>query len=272
MPNSTHGEIYEIAKGFGPSLRIFDTTVTEDTRPVGSPYFDDGDNAGAQRADETTDSSTVEPALGSVTLRAYPFESGKVIASTKLVRSAGYDFAEKIERTLIRRLARKISGQCIVGTGVNEINGLLAAATAGLTTAADGDFTFSEMIDLIDSVDYRVEDEADGAFCVSRDFLREAQKKRDAGSERAELLYRIDHQWYFDGYPLHVFPELGTVATGNVPCLFGDPMAYKVRLVGEPRFYRSIIPTTADTIEFFAFWDADGDLADVNAIKGLAIK
>jgi len=272
IPESVEGEVYEIAKGYGPALRVFDVITTDKAGPIGAPYIDDQDNEAEQRASEADASPVVEPTLGGLTLDDHQFKSGSVIASQKLVRSAGYDFAEKIGNALVKRLALKITSQSMIGAGgANAINGLVNAAAAGLNSTGTGTFNFNNMHDLIDAVDYRVEDDEDGAFFVSREFRRQCIGLKSSDAKWAESFYRVGKQWFFDGFPVHVFPSLPGVATGNVPCMFGDPMAYKLRVVGDPRIYRSLQPSTNDSIEFRAFWDADGDLADPNAIKKLTI-
>nr|MBX2850195.1 phage major capsid protein [Phycisphaeraceae bacterium] len=155
--------------------------------------------------------------------------------------------------------------------GANAMHGLANAAAVGVTSSSAGNFTFSDMYDLIDAVDFRVEDDEAGAFYVSRTFRRACLALKESDAKWSQSFYRVGKQWYFDGFPVHVFPALPGVATGQVPCMFGDPMAYKIRLVAEPRFYQSLQPNSADQIEFTAFWDADGGLADTNAIKKLTI-
>ncbi|MBX2852383.1 MAG: phage major capsid protein, partial [Phycisphaeraceae bacterium] len=260
MPGSVEGEVYDIAKGYGPALRIFDVIINEKHGRVGSPVIDDADNEADQQTistqtvpvlDEDGDpvldedsnpvtkevpvvdeTPTVEPSLTGISLGNHPFRSGKLKASAKLVRSAGYDFADKIKNTLIQRLSRKITMQSMVGAGgANAMHGLANAAAAGVTSSSSGNFAFSDMYDLIDAVDFRVEDDEAAAFYVSRTFRRACLALKESDAKWSQSFYRVGKQWYFDGFPVHVFPALPGVATGQVPCMFGDPMAYKIRLV-----------------------------------------
>lgn len=271
IPDFPNQKVYVHLQGFGKLMPVVDVHTTDHDGDYKWPTWDDTGNSGRQRASETEDTNGVDPVRSGLVLKSYAYTADKIEVSVRDLRSTSYDVDKAVVNSLLTRLNRKINIDAVGANGVSTINGIVNAAAAGVDSTGAGAFEFDDLYDLIDAIDPAYAEMPGSAFAMSRNMVTECLKKADTKNRYRALFYRGPNGYEFDGNPIVVLPQMAAVAVGNVPCVFGDLSAYKMRVVGAPRIYRSLQPNSKELIEFYGFWDADGDLVNADAVKKLTI-
>lgn len=275
VPEESHGAVFEKMKGFSSVLPLVTVTTTTNGGTIPIPVLDDTANSGRQRASEVEDTNEVDPDVTGFSLGAFPITSDRTKVSHVLLRDASYDVEGKVEEILLRRLARKVSSDAILADGANKTNGLINAAGLNVDTTNAGTFdTFGDLIEMIGVVDSAYADVDDAQYAISRKLYVEMLKLKESQNKYHEVFEKRNGVWYFNDYAVRVFPQMSaSIAAGEVHAMFGWFKAYQLRLVANPRMRRSDKNMTVnETVEFAAFWEMDGDLADANALTKLTIK
>jgi HK97 family phage major capsid protein len=272
VPDEMMAAFSEALKWWGPVRNYATVLRTASGAPLPIPTVDDTSNSGAILAENTAVTTTVDPSFGQVVLDSYKYSSKLVLVSVELLQDSAIDLASMLGRLLGTRIARATNAHFTTGTGSAQPNGIVTASTLGKTATATNAFTYSEIVDLLHSVDpaYRpgsaflANDAIIGAikkFTDSQNLPIWAPSIRDGQPDR--LL----------GYPVIANNDMtGTLATGNKIMLFGDPKYYYVREAGDVVVMR-LNERYADqhSVAFVAFQRTDGDLIQTAAVKHLKL-
>lgn len=212
------------------------------------------------------------------------------------------DLGREIMRKASARIARMIgyvttratAGSPITAVGVGganrgtptATNGIVNAASAGVTTAASNVVTADEFIDFVASLDPAYETGSE-RLMSSKGFITTIEKMKD-GEDRylfphdrtptmLDAMRRRDEvpvRGTINNVPYVLNNEVAPLAAGNVVAVYGDLRAYTVilaRAITTERFHDS---HTAENGEvWFAAWARGaGLLADSSAVKKLTVK
>jgi len=245
VPQTFYDVIQERLQLVGPMLdggivTLLNTTSGEDikvpvesTRPL------------ATAIDEATSISPLDPTFSSLTLK-----SQKVAVLTKvsreLLEDSGIDVVAYLGRTLGTSIGIKVNNLLTVGTGTDEPNGIVTAASSAVAggTGVTGAFTADNLIDLAHSVDGAYVRLGAG-FMMRRTTMGALRKLKD---NQGQYLYlpaaEVGAPDSFMGFPIYENPDVPAVAlktTGNVgkSVLFGATSSYHVRQVGGVELARS---------------------------------
>jgi len=245
VPQTFYDVIQERLQLVGPMLdggivTLLNTTSGEDikvpveaTRPL------------ATAIDEGTSISPLDPTFSSLTLK-----SQKVAVLTKvsreLLEDSGIDVVAYLGRTLGTSIGIKVNNLLTVGTGTDEPNGIVTAASSAVAggTGVTGAFTADNLIDLAHSVDGAYVRLGAG-FMMRRTTMGALRKLKD---NQGQYLYlpaaEVGAPDSFMGFPIYENPDVPAVAlktTGNVgkSVLFGATSSYHVRQVGGVELARS---------------------------------
>ncbi|MEU0634389.1 phage major capsid protein [Streptomyces sp. NPDC005989] len=216
-----------------------------------------------------------EPTFGQVPLDAYKY--GFLLqTSHELVNDTGVDLAGYLSMQAGRALGNGFGAHLVTGTGTNQPNGVLTAATLGVTgatTAAAGAFTADELIDLSYSVISPYRSSTSCGWLMRDATVAKVRKLKD---QQGQYLWQPSIQVGAPdtllGKPLHTDPNMPAVALGAKSVLFGDFSTYFVRQVETIRFERSDdFAFNTDLITYRAILRGDGDQVDTTgAIKYFA--
>lgn len=275
VPEQSPGDVFEKMKGFSPLMQSVEVHKTSVGGTIPIPVIDDTANSGRQRDSETQNNNNVEPVVTGMALGSFPYSSDSIEISYTLLRDSSYDVEGKVRDMLLRRLSRKVSTDGLLADGISKAYGLVNAAEAGVESTGEvGVFDdFGDLIELIGTVDSAYADVDIARFAVSRDMFIKMLKLKQSQNKFHQTFFRDADGWKFEDYKVDVYEQMAGVGAGNVTALFGYFKAYQLRVVGNPRLRRSEANMAKnETIEVSAFWDADGDIADVNAVKKLTIK
>ncbi len=227
------------------------------------PTSDDTGNVG-EILTEGAAVNTQDIATGSLILQAYKYSSKMVKASIELLQDAAFDIESWIGERIGERIGRITNTHYTTGTGTGQPKGAVTAANTGKTTATATVILFTEVIDLVHSVNraYRR-----GARFMLEDLTLSHLKKKAIGSSDARPLWQsgvaVGAPDTIDGFPYTINDDMDAIAATNDTMLFGQLTKYLIRDVREVEIL-VLRERFADNhqVAFLAFMRSDGDLLD----------
>lgn len=157
VPDSWQPRLVLAANDASPIRRAaaeFDAILTT---PSGSdavwPTVDDSAVDGVLLAENAESAQTDIATIGALTCPSYMFHSRTLLVSFQLLLDAGPQVEDYLAAVLGRRIARAENTQYTIGAGADRPQGLVPAASVGVTAAATGGITADNLVDLIDSAD-----------------------------------------------------------------------------------------------------------------------
>jgi HK97 family phage major capsid protein len=261
VPEGFYQRLIEAQKSFGGMLNaglVFDTATGNDL-PV--PTDNDAENKGAILG-ENAQAAQQDVTFGSVTLGAYTYTSKIILVSNQLLQDAAFDLNAFLASILGTRIARAINTDFTTGDGTGKPQGVIAAATLGITAASATALAYDDMIDMEHSVDPLYRRKA--TWMLSDSGLREIAKIKDSNG-RPLWLPGLDEGEpdTICGYPYIVNQDMDDAQASSKPIAFGDFSNYFIRRVAGARVLR-LTERYADfnQVGFVAFQRWDGDLID----------
>lgn len=272
---SMYGRIIEALKWFGGmeavGSEVFNTDTGADL-PIATD--DDTSNVGAIVAEEATQASGTNVTMGQVVLHSYLYSSKVVKVSWQLLQDASFDIESYLGRKLGMRLARIQNTHFTTGTGVNQPQGLVTAATVGRQSATGNSTSVQadDVLRLIRSVDPAYLQNA--KFMMSSTSALQYELLKDGNGQ---YLWRdgvgfngLSNQSGFGvvqgnlrGFPVVLNNDMPTMAASAKHTSFGDHSYYKIRRVKAVQIVRiNELYVENGQVGFLAFMRADGGLVD----------
>lgn len=212
-----------------------------------------------------------DPAFGQMPLDAYKYATLFQVSS-ELLQDTSVDIEGYLSMQAGRAVGNAFGTHAITGTGTNQPNGVMTAATVGVTGAASvvGAFTADNLIDLFYSVIAPYRNSPSAGWLMRDATVGNVRKLKDsAGQYLWQPSLQVGVPDTFLGKPIATDPNVGAVALSARSVAFGDFSRYMVRLVNGVRFERSDdFAFNTDLATYRCIMRADGDLADTTgAIK-----
>lgn len=215
--------------------------------------------------------SASDPTFGQVPLDAYKY--GLLLkVSRELIEDTAVDLLGYLAMQAGRAVGNALGTHLITGTGSNQPNGLVTAATLGVTGAASvsGAFTADNLIDLMFSVISPYRSSPSCGWLVRDASLAAIRKLKDSQNQYLwQPSIQVGAPDVLLGKPVHTDPNVAAVALSAKSVIFGDISQYFVRIVNAIRFERSDdFAFDSDLVTFRCAIRADGDLPDTTgAVK-----
>ena len=212
-----------------------------------------------------------DPVFGQVPLDAYKYAMS-IQVSSELVNDTSVDLLGYLAMQCGRAVGNAFGTHAITGTGTSQPNGLVTAATVGVTgsTGVSGAFNGDNLIDLFFSVIAPYRNSPSCGWILKDSSMATARKIKDTtgqylwapglnGQTQDTLL----------GKPVYTDPNVAATALSAKSVVFGDISQYFVRMVQGIRFERSDdFAFQNDLVTFRCILRADGDLVDTTgAVK-----
>ena len=171
-----------------------------------------------------------------------------------------------------RALGNALGAHLITGTGTSQPNGVITAATTGVTGGAGvtGAFTADNLIDLFFSVIAPYRNSPSAAWLLKDSTLAAVRKLKDSTNQYLwQPSLQVGVPDTLLGKPTVTDPNVAAPALSAASVAFGDFSQYFVRLVNGIRFERSVdYAFNTDLVTFRAILRGDGDLVDTTgAVK-----
>jgi len=209
-----------------------------------------------------------DPVFAQITLGAFKY-AFLIQASEELVQDSGIDLVDFFSRQGGRALAQAADLHYISGNGTTQPNGIVTAASVGVTGGAGvaGAFTADNLIDLFFSViaEYRRQ----GWWLMADSALKTARKLKDTTNQYLwEPGLTLGEESTLLGRPVVSDTNVADVALSAKSVIFGDMSAYYIRDVNGVRIERSDdFAFATDLITWRFILRTDGDLVDTSAVK-----
>lgn len=281
VPEGFRQKMVEKRKAFGGVAENVETITTDSGNPLPWPLNDDTANVGgivAEGAVVTTGGADL--VFSTRALGAYKYGSGgasnlPLKVSWELAQDNAFDLQGFVARKLGERIARAQAADWVVGTGVNEPQGLLsdqggiAAATALSSNTAP---TYDDLVTIIHDLDpaYR-----EGAVWVFNDGFLELLRKIQDTSGTGRPLFWDSSMNLGDpmgglkllGYPVIIDQACPAPSASNSFGFFGNLReAYVIRRVKATTMVTlNELYAVNSQIGYLAWERADGMVQDPNA-------
>ena len=267
VPKSFYDQVFDVARLVGPMLEVSDvirTTSGEDlTLPTLTAYSTAAKFAAGAAIDEA------EPTYSSITLGAYKYGLLIPVAS-ELVTDAGFNIEAHLAEQAGNGIGTAVNAALTTGDGTGDPNGIVTAASAGITGAAAvaGAFTADELIDLAyNGVDGLVRRLPGTAYMASGQAIGAMRKLKDtAGNYLFQV--GVGQPDQFAGFDVIENPNVAVPAADAISVLFGHMPSYKVRMAGGLGVASSAdYAFNTDTVTYRFTMRVDGDLTHTSHIR-----
>jgi HK97 family phage major capsid protein len=279
VQSSVSSQLIDYLKAYG-GMRATSTVIqTTEGNPLSFPTTDGTSETGEWIAQNVT-ATGADPVFGTVALNVFKASSKIVAVPFELLQDSQVDIEAFVAQRLATRLGRITNTGFTVGTGTGQPNGIITAATTGVTAAnATSQVTaivYDSIIDLIHSVDpaYRARR---CAFMMNDASVKVIRKIKD-GQSRPIFSPGWDVPpngvaWTAPdtlcGYPIIINQDIAQMAASAKSIVFGDLSAYYIRDVMQMSMFRftDSAYTKLGQVGFLAWMRTGGNLLDVNAAK-----
>lgn len=228
VPEEFRRQLIEAMLAYGGMRLAANVFTTDSGANMLIPTTNDTTNKGAI-LNENTQVSEQDVTFGQVQLPVYMYTSKLVRVSFQLLQDSAFDLNAFLARALGTRLARATNEHYTTGTGSGQPNGIVTAATAGVTAASATDIDFTELVELEHSVDpsYR----RNAIFMFHDAVLRELKKKKDAQNRPLWVPgYAVGEPDRIIGYRYVINQDMAdTIEASAKTVLFGDFSYYWIR-------------------------------------------
>ena len=261
--SSFRSSVVEAMKAFGGLRSVARIIPSDDGADLPIPTSDETTVEG-ELLGENIEAAEEDVAFSSVTLQAYKYSSKVVRVSMELLQDTAIDLNAWLGQALGTRIGRITNRHFSTGLGVSEPNGVLTAATSGLTAGSATVYDYAEFLALKHSVDpaYR----NNGSWMMNDNSLL-AVKQLAVGSNDARPLWQpgiaVGEPSTIDGDPYTINQDFPDAAIDATPVAYGDFSKYMIRDVAAISVLR-LVERYAEygQVGFVAFARHDGDLVD----------
>lgn len=264
---------YEVQKWYGAVRNLAQVITTETGGDLPVPTMNDTSNTGELVADSGAHTTTADPSIGQVVMKAYKYGSKAVLVSVELLQDASFDLAAYLGKALGTRVARIKNTHFTTGDNSAKPQGFTVGGSSGKTASATNAYTWSEINDLMHSVDPAYRQAPGTAFMCNDAQIGYIRKLNFGGTnlpiwEPSTQLGEPDRIFSFPVIPNNDMSA--AVTTGVKVLAFGNFQTYMIREVGSPVFVRlNELYALNGQVAFLAFERADGRNLDATAIKWL---
>lgn len=277
VPTDIASTVIDALKAFGGVRAVADVLVTAQGNPMSYPTSDGTAEEGELIAENAT-ATDADVVFGTVALNVFKFSSKVVTVPIELLQDSAVDVESFVNGRIVTRLGRITNKLFTTGTGTGQPNGMVTAATVGVTaanaTSQVTTVTYDSLIDLQHSVDPSYRENGAAAFMMNDLSVRQVRKIKD-GQSRPIFVPGYE-QSIPGGLPdmllgsrLIVNQHMANMAANARSILFGDFKGYKVRDVMDVSMFRftDSAYTKKGQVGFMAWMRTGGNLADVGAIR-----
>lgn len=268
--------LIDALKEYGGMRATSTILQTAQGNPLSFPTSDGTSEVGEWIAQNVT-ATGADPSFGTVALNVFKASSKIVAVPYELLQDSTIDIEAFVAGRLAARLGRITNTGYTVGTGSAQPNGIVTAASTGVTAANSSSqvtaITYDSIIDLIHSVDpaYRARR---CTFMMNDASVKVIRKVKD-GQSRPLFVpgYEVGVPGgapdTLCGYPIVVNQDVAVMAASAKSVVFGDLASYYIRDAMEVTLFRftDSAYTKLGQVGFLGWMRTGGNLLDTAAVK-----
>lgn len=277
VPTEIAGTVIDALKKFGGMRQVADVIVTANGAPFSYPTSDGTAEEGELVA-ENASATDADVEFGTVALNVFKFSSKVVTVPIELLADSAVDIEAFVNGRIVTRLGRVTNRLFTVGTGSGQPNGIVTAATVGVTAAnATSQVTtvaYDSLIDLQHSVDPEYRESGTCAFMMNDTSVRQVRKIKD---DQLRPIFVPGYEMSVPGgipdtllgNRLVVNQHMASMAASARSIIFGDIKGYKIRDALDVSLFRftDSAYSKKGQVGFMAWMRCGGNLADVGAVR-----
>lgn len=265
-------------KAYGGMREVANVIQTSMGNPMSFPTSDGTSETGEIIAENTT-ATDADITFGTKSLPVYKYSSKVVTVPFELLQDSNVDIEAFVRERLVTRLGRITNTHFTTGSGSSQPNGIITAASAGVTAANSTSqvtaVTYDSIIDLIHSVDPAYRALGNCRFMMADSSVKVLRKVKD-GSSRPIFVpgYEVGVPGgapdTLCGYPITVNQDVAAMAASAKSIAFGDFSFYYIRDVMAVEMFRFTDSafTKKGQVGFLAWMRSGGNFIDVGgAVK-----
>jgi HK97 family phage major capsid protein len=229
VPEGFSNTLEQAMLDFGGIMSVAQILDTNTGNDLPYPTTNDTSNKGAILGENQAAGESVDPAFGSVILKAFTYSSKPVLISNQLLQDNAVNLDSVIAQMLVDRVMRAFAEHAATGGGTSTPQGVTIGGTKG-ADAAVSSITYDNLVDLQHSVDknYR----KNGTFMFNDNTLKVLRKlKDDQGRPIFQESMRDGEPSTILGKPYVVDNDMPDIGASAKSIAFGDFNKYIVRRV-----------------------------------------
>jgi HK97 family phage major capsid protein len=270
--------VLDALKAFGGMRSVAEVLQTSAGNPLNFPTSD-GTSETGEIIDQNTTATGADPSFATLALPVYKYSSKIVAVPFELLQDSQIDVEAFVRNRLITRLGRITNTHFTTGTGSSQPNGLITAATAGVTAANTTSqvtaIIYDSLVDLVHSVDPAYRALGNCRFMMNDSSVKVIRKIKDGQSRP---IFAPGYETGTPGgapdtllgYPIQINQDVAAMAASAKSIAFGDLSFYKIRDVMQVEMFRftDSAYTKLGQVGFLAWLRSGGNLIDVGgAVK-----
>lgn len=267
--------VLDALKQYGGMRAVANVIQTSQGNDINYPTSDGTSEVGELIGQNTT-ATSADVSFGVKTLSVYKYSSKIVTVPFELLQDSNVDIEAFVRNRLVTRLGRITNNHFTTGTGSGQPNGIITAASAGVTAANSTSqvsaVTYGSLVSLVHSVDPAYRELGNCRFMFHDDTMKVIRQIVDgqsrpiftpgyttgingvSGSAPDTLL----------GYPVQINQSMATMAANAKSIAFGDFSFYTIRDVMDIQMFRftDSAYTKLGQVGFLAWMRCGGQFVD----------
>lgn len=275
VATSVAQSVADALKAFGGMRNVATVIQTEQGNPMNFPTSDGTSETGELIAENTT-ATGADITFNTKAVNVYKYSSKIVAVPFELLQDSSVDIEALVNTRLVQRIGRITNTHFTTGTGSSQPNGVVTAASAGVTGASGQTTTVTvdDLIDLVHSVDPAYRALGRCRFMMADSTLKAIHKLKDSDN-RPVFLPGYDGLGgampdTILGYPVEINQDVAAMAASAKSILFGDFSFYIIRDALQMSMFRFTDSAYAKLgqVGFLMWARCGGNLVDVGgAVK-----
>lgn len=264
IPKLVSDQVVHALKAGGTFLGAIDLIITADAIPYVKSTLDTTEKS-LKKLTEGTKNTEDKVQFKGVQISAYDYVTPVFPIHVALLEGTNVDVETALVEAItncVRRGLEELATQN--GTGSDDINALLNAATKGATAASADEITYNNLVDLYSSVDAAYGNSRNGSFMMNSNTLAKVMKIVD-GNGRPIFITDLQtgEITRILGRNLVINEAMPDIGSGAKAVVFGDLKYYHMRMVGGIRLtiFKELYAKSLE-VGFMGHVRADGDLID----------
>lgn len=264
IPKLVSDQVVHALKAGGTFLGAIDLIITADAIPYVKSTLDTTEKS-LKKLAEGTENTEDKVQFKGVQISAYDYVTPVFPIHVALLEGTNVDVEAALVEAItncVRRGLEELATQN--GTGSDDINALLNAATKGATAASADEIAYNDLVDLYSSVDAAYGNARNGSFMMNSNTLAKVMKIVD-GNGRPIFITDLQtgEITRILGRNLVINEAMPDVGSGAKAVVFGDLKYYHMRMVGGIRLtiFKELYAKSLE-VGFMGHVRADGDLID----------
>lgn len=273
--------VLDALKAYGGMREVATVLRTEKGNAMSFPTSDGTSETGEIIAENTT-ATAADPVFGTKSLPVYKYSSKIAAVPFELLQDSSVDIEAFVQARLVTRLGRITNTHFTTGSGTSQPNGIITAASTGVTAANSTSqvtaIIYDSIINLIHSVDPAYRALGNCKFMMNDASVKVIRQIKDTagrpifvpgydGTQGGPALSAPDT---LCGYPIVINQDVAVMAAGAKSIAFGDFRFYYIRDAMDISMFRftDSAYTKLGQVGFLAWLRSGGNFIDVGgAVK-----